>query len=80
MPPIVAVIAPGMMGTAVGRCLSTAGLDVRTLLAGRSADSRERAAAAGMRDVPVEQIVEADFILSIMCPPVVGHIIIPSVA
>jgi len=68
MPPIVAVIAPGMMGSAVAKRLTTAGLDVRTLLAGRSAESRARAAAAGMRDVSVEQIAEADFILSIVPP------------
>jgi 3-hydroxyisobutyrate dehydrogenase-like beta-hydroxyacid dehydrogenase len=68
MPPIVAVIAPGMMGSAVARRLSAAGLEVRTMLSGRSAESRERAAAAGMRDVPVGQIAESDFILSIVPP------------
>jgi L-threonate 2-dehydrogenase len=68
MSPIVAVIAPGMMGSAVAKRLTTAGLEVRTLLTGRSADTRARAKAAGMRDVPVEQIAEAHFILSIVPP------------
>lgn len=68
MPPIVAVIAPGMMGSAVAKRLSTAGLEIRTLLAGRSAESRERAAAAGMRDVAPGQVADADFILSIVPP------------
>jgi L-threonate 2-dehydrogenase len=68
MSPIVAVIAPGMMGSAVAKRLTTAGLEVRTLLRGRSADTQARAKAAGMRDVPVEQIAEAHFILSIVPP------------
>jgi len=57
-----------MMGSAVARRLTAADIDVRTTLTGRSAGSRERAAAAGMRDVPVAQIAEADFILSIVPP------------
>jgi len=57
-----------MMGSAVARRLTAAGLEVRTVLAGRSAESRTRAAAAGMRDVPLTQIAGADFILSIVPP------------
>jgi 3-hydroxyisobutyrate dehydrogenase-like beta-hydroxyacid dehydrogenase len=68
MQPIVAVIAPGMMGSAVAKRLTSSGLEVRTLLAGRSAATVTRAGAAGMRDASVEQIAEADFILSIVPP------------
>jgi 3-hydroxyisobutyrate dehydrogenase-like beta-hydroxyacid dehydrogenase len=68
MQPIVAVIAPGMMGSVVAKRLTSRGLEVRTLLSGRSAATLARAAAAGMRDASVEQIAEADFILSIVPP------------
>jgi putative dehydrogenase len=74
MPPMVAVIAPGMMGSAVARRLTAAGLEVRTILTGRSAESRARAAAAEMRDVPLAQIAEADFILSIVPPGEAIHL------
>ncbi len=68
MQPIVAVIAPGMMGSAVAKRLTSGGLEVRTLLIGRSAASVARAGAAGMREASVEQIAESDFILSIVPP------------
>jgi putative dehydrogenase len=68
MPPIVAVIAPGMMGSAVAQRLTSAGVQVRTLLAGRSAASVARAQAAGLTDASHDQIAEADFILSIVPP------------
>ena len=48
MTPVVAVIAPGMMGAAVGKRLVDHGLKVLTSLQGRSAETRERAKAAGM--------------------------------
>jgi putative dehydrogenase len=65
---VVAVIAPGMMGSAVGKRLSEAGAEVRTSLTGRSAASAARAAAAGMSDASDERIAEADIILSIVPP------------
>jgi 3-hydroxyisobutyrate dehydrogenase-like beta-hydroxyacid dehydrogenase len=68
MPPIVAVIAPGMMGSAVARCLTHKGVEVRTSLAGRSEASSERAKAAGMIGVSDDQIAAADIILSIVPP------------
>jgi L-threonate 2-dehydrogenase len=68
MPPIVAVIAPGMMGSAVARRLTSAGVQVRTLLAGRSAATVARAKAAGLIDASHDEIAEADFILSIVPP------------
>ena len=48
MKPIVAVIAPGMMGSAVAKRLTSHGVQVPTLLAGRGADTLARAEAAGM--------------------------------
>jgi putative dehydrogenase len=68
MPPIVAVIAPGMMGSAVARRLTSAGVQVRTSLTGRSAATITRARASGMTDATDAQLTEADFILSIVPP------------
>jgi 3-hydroxyisobutyrate dehydrogenase-like beta-hydroxyacid dehydrogenase len=68
MPPIVAVIAPGMMGSGVGGRLAQNGVEVRTSLAGRSEASVARAKAAGMIGVPDDQIAAADIILSIVPP------------
>ncbi len=68
MPPVVAVIAPGMMGSAVGGRLAQNGVEVRTSLAGRSAATIARAKAAGMVGVPDDQIAAADIILSILPP------------
>lgn len=67
---IVAVMAQGMMGAAVGRRLRENGAEVRTLLSGRSAASAERAREAGMIAVADETaLVEgADFFLSILPP------------
>jgi 3-hydroxyisobutyrate dehydrogenase-like beta-hydroxyacid dehydrogenase len=68
MKPVVAVIAPGNMGAAVGRRLSENGLQVLTSLTGRSAASAARAREAGMADASHEQIAGADLILSIVPP------------
>src|ERR1700730_7723872 len=68
MNPVVAVIAPGMMGAAVGKRLVDRGLKVLTSLKGRSAESKERAAAAGMISVGDEEIAASDIILSILPP------------
>ena len=68
MPPIVAIVAPGMMGSAVARRLTASGVDVRTSLAGRSTETVARARAAGMTDATDTQLAEADFILSIVPP------------
>ncbi len=68
MQPIVAVIAPGMMGSAVARCLTASGLEVRTLLEGRGADTLARAKSAGMTGASPAQIAECDIILSILPP------------
>ena len=68
MKPVVAVIAPGNMGAAVGKRLTENGLQVLTSLAGRSDATTARASAAGMTDASHEQIAGADLILSIVPP------------
>src|SRR6201981_4272973 len=68
MTPVVAVIAPGMMGAAVGNRLTDHGLKVLTSLQGHSAETRERARAAGMVAASDEEIAATDFILSILPP------------
>ncbi|HEX4171932.1 MAG TPA: DUF1932 domain-containing protein [Acetobacteraceae bacterium] len=68
MQPVVAVIAPGMMGSAVGARLVENGLEVRTSLAGRSEATAARAKAAGMVGVSDQQIAASDIILSVLPP------------
>jgi len=66
----VAIIAPGSMGAAVGAHLRAHGADVSTCLAGRGAQSAERAHAAGLTIVAddVELVRTADMFLSIVPP------------
>lgn len=64
----VAIIAPGNMGAAVGKCLTQCGVKVLTSLAGRSEASAARAREAGMAAVSDAQLTEADFLLSIVPP------------
>jgi 3-hydroxyisobutyrate dehydrogenase-like beta-hydroxyacid dehydrogenase len=68
MKPIIAVIAPGSMGSGLGQRLAENGADVVTSLAGRGAASTERARAAGMRAVDDAAFADADVILSIVPP------------
>jgi 3-hydroxyisobutyrate dehydrogenase-like beta-hydroxyacid dehydrogenase len=68
MTPVVAVIAPGMMGAAVGKRLSDKGLKVLTSLKGRSQDTLARAKEAEILDAGDEEIAASDFILSILPP------------
>jgi L-threonate 2-dehydrogenase len=68
MNPVVAVIAPGMMGAAVGGRLVENGLKVLTSLAGRSAETVARAKQYGLTSASDEEIARADFILSILPP------------
>ncbi|MDE0941647.1 MAG: DUF1932 domain-containing protein [Alphaproteobacteria bacterium] len=67
---IIAVIAPGDMGGAVGQALIKAGHDVITTLAGRSDESRARADRAGFRALAdLDAVVgEAELVLSILPP------------
>jgi 3-hydroxyisobutyrate dehydrogenase-like beta-hydroxyacid dehydrogenase len=66
--PVVAVIAAGMMGGAIGGRLVEKGLSVLTSLSGRSAATAARARKFGLTPAVDEEIVAADFILSILPP------------
>ena len=68
MNPVVAVVAPGMMGAAVGGRLAAHGLKVLTSLTGRSAETVARAKSAGLAAASDEEIAASDFILSILPP------------
>jgi L-threonate 2-dehydrogenase len=68
MTPVVAVIAPGMMGAAVGKRLVDNGVKVLTSLKGRSSETAARAKAAGMTTATDKEIATTDFILSILPP------------
>jgi 3-hydroxyisobutyrate dehydrogenase-like beta-hydroxyacid dehydrogenase len=66
----VAILAPGEMGAAVGKAFADGGLNVITCLDGRSEPTRERAVAAGFRDVADlgTLLGEAEIVLSILPP------------
>jgi L-threonate 2-dehydrogenase len=70
MSDVIAIIAPGEMGAAIGQRLGERGARVVTSLAGRSAASAKRAERAGL--VPVasddDLVAEADFVLSVVPP------------
>ncbi len=70
MSEVVAVIAPGEMGSAVGRRLREHGARVVTSLKGRSAASIARAERAGLTPIDSDErlVDEAEFILSIVPP------------
>lgn len=68
MSPLVAIIAPGAMGSAVAQRLHDHGVGVITSLQGRSADSATRALNAGMVDIAPRELAEADILLSIVPP------------
>lgn len=66
----VGVLHPGAMGAAVGAALVSAGHDVIWASVGRSAQSRERARRAGLRDVHgVEAVIATSDMLLSICPP-----------
>lgn len=68
-PPTLAVVAAGAMGAAVARRLTSAGCTVLTNLDGRSQATRERAASAGMLDVPLSELAaRSQWVLSILPP------------
>jgi 3-hydroxyisobutyrate dehydrogenase-like beta-hydroxyacid dehydrogenase len=66
--PTIAVVAPGAMGGAVGKRLVENGARVITFLEGRSEQSIARAHAAGMFAASLNEIAEADLVLSILPP------------
>jgi L-threonate 2-dehydrogenase len=65
---VVAVIAAGAMGAAVGKRLADHGVKVVTSLEGRSESTAARARTAGMLAASDEEVAAADFILSILPP------------
>src|SRR5579872_6441516 len=67
-PPVVAVIAAGMMGAGVGRRLADHGVKVLTSLDGRGEATAARAREAHMLAASDSAIASADFILSIVPP------------
>ncbi|KAJ8521201.1 hypothetical protein ONZ45_g2072 [Pleurotus djamor] len=67
--PVIGIVAPGAMGSAVARRLHEAGCTILTNLDGRSEDSKKRAKDAGMEDTSLEDIaLRASWILSILPP------------
>ena len=67
---IVGIMSPGDMGSAIGKILRDAGMDVATYLEGRSRLTRLRASEAGIRDVPsLDHLVrESELLLSVLVP------------
>jgi 3-hydroxyisobutyrate dehydrogenase-like beta-hydroxyacid dehydrogenase len=68
MKPVVAIVAAGNMGAGIAQRLVENGTTVLTLLNGRSAATRQRATAAGMKSVSLDALMEADLLLSIVPP------------
>jgi len=68
--PVIAVISPGAMGSAIGARLSSHSIRVLTYIApGRSQGSHDRATKAGMHPVSLAQIAkEADWVFSVIPP------------
>ncbi|MGI9601756.1 MAG: DUF1932 domain-containing protein [Acidimicrobiales bacterium] len=75
------VLHPGAMGSSVVACLAATGHEVLWCSAGRGSETRQRAHAAGARDVPaLDQLVaESDVIVSV-CPPGAAEAVARSVA
>lgn len=64
----IAVIGVGAMGSAIGALLAESGARVLSPLAGRSEQSRRRAAAAGIRNATPAEIAGCPMILSVVPP------------
>lgn len=66
----VGLLSPGDMGEGVGASIKGQGIDVITVLAGRSDETRMRADRGGFREVPdlAALVSEADLVISIMPP------------
>jgi 3-hydroxyisobutyrate dehydrogenase-like beta-hydroxyacid dehydrogenase len=66
----IGLLHPGDMGSVVGACAVTAGSRVRWVSGGRSAASRERAAAAGLEDAgSLDALVAGSDVIISVCPP-----------
>ncbi len=68
--PVVGIVSPGDMGTAIGRVLRDHGLRVLTCLDGRSGLTRLRASEAGLEEAPGYDnlVTEVDLLLSVVVP------------
>jgi L-threonate 2-dehydrogenase len=68
--PTVAIIAPGEMGSAIGKALSDHGVRVLTSVSGRSENSIERARRAGFETTLDDAwlVSQSEFILSVVPP------------
>jgi 3-hydroxyisobutyrate dehydrogenase-like beta-hydroxyacid dehydrogenase len=66
----VGLLHPGEMGSALGAVLSARGVDVVWASSGRSAATRRRADAAGLRDVEtVPELASTSEVILSVCPP-----------
>ena len=65
----IGLLHPGEMGAAVGKCLAGAGHRVLWAPEGRSAETRERAKAAGLIGVALAEIVTRSDVIVAVCPP-----------
>lgn len=65
---VVAVIAPGAMGSAIAKRLNDNGATVLTSLKNRSDAARKRALDSGMQDADDIDIASADYVLSVVPP------------
>ena len=74
-----AIIGAGAMGAALARRLRQNGASVLTRLGGRSAQSRARAAEAGMTDASFEEMARAALVLSVV-PPSAAHEVVEELA
>jgi L-threonate 2-dehydrogenase len=68
MTPTIAIVAQGAMGSGVAQRLTENGVKVVTSLDGRSDASVQRAAAARMTPVSLQETARADYFLSIVPP------------
>ena len=68
--PVIGLLHPGEMGSAVGRCLAASGRTVLWASQGRGPRTAERARSCGLRDVGTAAAMagQADVIFSV-CPP-----------
>ncbi|MGH7373486.1 MAG: DUF1932 domain-containing protein [Candidatus Rokuibacteriota bacterium] len=66
----VGLLHPGDMGSMVGACAVAAGARVRWASAGRSAGTRQRAAAAGLEDAgSLDALLAGSEVIISVCPP-----------
>ena len=66
----VAILSPGDMGEGVGASIKGQGIDIITVLAGRSDETRMRAERGGFREVADFEalVAEADLVMSVTPP------------